>query len=90
MTGIEHIAAAFAGQDKRAALMPYLMGGFPDIETSAAIGDACIDAGADLLELGIPFSDPLADGPVIQAAGTTALAAWSAKRSYPPAPRSSS
>ena len=75
MTGIEHIAAAFAGQDKRAALMPYLMGGFPDIETSAAIGDACIDAGADLLELGIPFSDPLADGPVIQAAGTAALAA---------------
>jgi tryptophan synthase alpha chain len=73
VTGIEHIAAAFAGQDKRAALMPYLMGGFPDVETSAAIGDACIDAGADLLELGIPFSDPLADGPVIQAAGTAAL-----------------
>jgi tryptophan synthase alpha chain len=73
VTGIEHIAAAFAGQEKRAALMPYLMGGFPDVPTSAAIGDACIDAGADLLELGIPFSDPLADGPVIQAAGTTAL-----------------
>jgi tryptophan synthase alpha chain len=75
VTGTEHIAAAFAGQDKRAALMPYLMGGFPDVETSRAIGDACIDAGADLLELGIPFSDPLADGPVIQAAGTHALAA---------------
>lgn len=75
MTGLEHIAAAFAGQDKRAALMPYLMGGFPDLETSRAIGDACIDAGADLLELGIPFSDPLADGPVIQAAGARALAA---------------
>ena len=73
MTGLEHIAAAFAGNDKRAALMPYLMGGFPDVETSAAIGDACIDAGADLLELGIPFSDPLADGPVIQAAGSAAL-----------------
>ncbi|HEU4658985.1 MAG TPA: tryptophan synthase subunit alpha [Capillimicrobium sp.] len=75
MTGVEHIAAAFAGKDKRAALMPYLMGGFPDLETSRAIGDACIDAGADLLELGIPFSDPLADGPVIQHAGTAALAA---------------
>ncbi len=74
MTGVEHIAAAFAGNEKRAALMPYLMGGFPDVATSRAIGDACIDAGADLLELGIPFSDPLADGPVIQAAGTTALA----------------
>ncbi|HEY8582018.1 MAG TPA: tryptophan synthase subunit alpha [Capillimicrobium sp.] len=73
MTGQEHIAAAFAGNDKRAALMPYLMGGFPDVEASRAIGDACIDAGADLLELGIPFSDPLADGPVIQAAGTRAL-----------------
>lgn len=75
MTGREHIAAAFAGADKRAALMPYLMGGFPDVATSRAIGDACIDAGADLLELGIPFSDPLADGPVIHAAGTAALAA---------------
>jgi len=75
VTGVEHIAAAFAGKDKRAALMPYLMGGFPDVVTSAAIGDACIDAGADLLELGIPFSDPLADGPVIQAAGTAALRA---------------
>jgi tryptophan synthase alpha chain len=73
VTGQEHIAAAFAGNDKRAALMPYLMGGFPDVEASRAIGDACIDAGADLLELGIPFSDPLADGPVIQAAGTRAL-----------------
>lgn len=74
MSGLDHIAAAFAGKDKRAALMPYLMGGFPDMATSRAIGDACIDAGADLLELGIPFSDPLADGPVIQAAGTQALA----------------
>jgi tryptophan synthase alpha chain len=75
LTGLEHIAGAFAGADKRAALMPYLMGGFPDVATSRAIGDACIDAGADLLELGIPFSDPLADGPVIQAAGTAALTA---------------
>jgi tryptophan synthase alpha chain len=54
--------------------MPYLMGGFPDVERSAAIGLACADAGADLLELGVPFSDPLADGPVIHAAGTRALA----------------
>jgi tryptophan synthase alpha chain len=75
LTGQDHIAAAFAGADKRAALMPYLMGGFPDLETSRDIGDACIDAGADLLELGVPFSDPLADGPVIQAAGSAALRA---------------
>jgi tryptophan synthase alpha chain len=74
-TGIERIAAAFAGASGRAALMPYLMGGFPDVETSARIGEAYADAGADLVELGVPFSDPLADGPVIHAAGTRALAA---------------
>ena len=55
--------------------MPYLMGGFPDLETSLAIGEAYADAGADLVELGVPFSDPLADGPVIHAAATRALAA---------------
>ena len=55
--------------------MPYLMGGFPDLEASRAIGEAYADGGADLVELGVPFSDPLADGPVIHAAGTQALAA---------------
>jgi tryptophan synthase alpha chain len=74
-TGIERIAAAFAGSGKRAALMPYLMGGFPDLETSLRIGEAYADGGADLVELGVPFSDPLADGPVIHAAGTKALEA---------------
>src|SRR5437660_9782710 len=53
--------------------MPYLMGGFPDVETSRAIGLAYADAGADVVELGVPYSDPLADGPVIHAAGTQAL-----------------
>ncbi len=70
----ERIAAAFQAAPGRAALMPYLMGGFPDVEASVAVGLACADAGADLLELGVPFSDPLADGPVIHAAGTRALA----------------
>jgi tryptophan synthase alpha chain len=74
-TGLERIAAAFAAAPGRAALMPYLMGGFPDVETSVAIGLACADNGGDLVELGVPFSDPLADGPVIQAAGSRALAA---------------
>ncbi len=74
-TGLERIAAAFAGAAGRAALMPYLMGGFPDVEASARIGEAYADAGADLVELGVPFSDPLADGPVIHAAGTRALRA---------------
>jgi tryptophan synthase alpha chain len=74
-SGTDNIAAAFEAAPGRAALMPYLMGGFPDLEASVAIGAACADAGADLLELGVPFSDPLADGPVIHAAGTRALAA---------------
>jgi tryptophan synthase alpha chain len=73
-TGVERIAAAFAAASGRAALMPYLMGGFPDVDASVAIGLACADNGADLVELGVPFSDPLADGPVIHAAGTRALA----------------
>src|SRR5687767_11649412 len=55
--------------------MPYLMGGFPDLAASRAIGEAYAESGADLVELGVPFSDPLADGPVIHAAGTAALAA---------------
>ena len=75
--GVERIAAAFerAAGEGRAALMPYMMGGFPDLETSAAVIDAYADTGADLIELGIPYSDPLADGPVIHAAGTAALEA---------------
>ena len=73
--GAERIAAAFGKPGRRAALMPYLMGGFPDLERSAAIGAAYADGGADLVELGVPYSDPLADGPVVQAAGTRALRA---------------
>jgi tryptophan synthase alpha chain len=71
------ILAAFARArgEGRAALMPYMMGGFPDAETSAAVAEAYVGAGADLVELGVPYSDPLADGPVIHAAGTRALAA---------------
>jgi tryptophan synthase alpha chain len=75
LTGVERIADAFANTSGRAALMPYLMGGYPTLEDSLAIGEACVRAGADLLELGMPYSDPLADGPVIHAAGTRALAA---------------
>ncbi len=75
-TGRERIAAAFAAarDEGRAALMPYLMGGFPDAETSLAVAESYAEAGADLIELGVPFSDPLADGPVIHAAATRALA----------------
>jgi tryptophan synthase alpha chain len=75
--GVARIAAAFdAAHDQgRAALMPYLMGGFPDQGTGTAVANAYANAGADLIELGVPFSDPLADGPTIHAADTAALAA---------------
>ena len=53
----------------------FLMLGDPDIETSAHLLDAVVEGGADMIEVGIPFSDPVADGPVIQAAAQRALAA---------------
>ena len=77
-SGIDRIAEAFEAaraDGRRAALMPYMMGGFPDLACSREIALAYADAGADLVELGVPFSDPLADGPVIHAAGTVALRA---------------
>jgi tryptophan synthase alpha chain len=75
--GDTRIAAAFAlaRDEGRAALMPYMMAGFPDRETGLAVAEAYVDAGADLIELGVPFSDPLADGPTIHAAATKALEA---------------
>ena len=76
-TGEEQILAAFqaARDEDRAALMPYMMAGFPDRESSLAVAAAYADSGADLIELGVPFSDPLADGPTIHEAATAALAA---------------
>jgi tryptophan synthase alpha chain len=73
----ERIVEAFAAArgEGRAALMPYMMGGFPDQPTADASADAYVEGGADLIELGVPFSDPLADGPVIHDAATRALAA---------------
>jgi tryptophan synthase alpha chain len=68
-------AFSSARDEGHAALMPYLMGGFPDQGTATAVAEAYVEAGADLIELGVPFSDPLADGPVIHAADTAALAA---------------
>lgn len=75
--GHERLAAVFAAarSEERAALMPYMMAGFPDREGSLAVARAYAEGGADLVEVGVPFSDPLADGPVIHAAGTKALAA---------------
>jgi tryptophan synthase alpha chain len=73
-SGLQRIGDAFASRRRRAALMPYLMGGYPSLHHSLEIGEACVRAGADLLEVGVPYSDPLADGPVIHEAGATALA----------------
>ncbi|QLH74293.1 MAG: tryptophan synthase subunit alpha [Methanomassiliicoccales archaeon] len=64
-----------AEEERRAALIVYLTAGYPDLQSSVDHMLACVDAGADMLEIGIPFSDPVADGPVIQAASDAALRA---------------
>ena len=59
----------------RAAFVPFIVAGDPDLATTEELLIALAEAGADLIEIGVPFSDPIADGPVIQAAGQRALAA---------------
>jgi tryptophan synthase alpha chain len=75
INGLEHIAAAFADarRQNRAALMPYFTLGYPTPQMSLDIIEAISRAGADLIELGVPFSDPLADGPTIQRSTQVAL-----------------
>jgi tryptophan synthase alpha chain len=69
------LARAFAApRARRAALLPYLTGGHPSPETSDRLVATLIAAGADIVELGIPFSDPIADGPVVQQSTHAALA----------------
>ena len=62
-------------KEGRAALVTFIMAGDPDYDTSLAIAKALPKAGADIIELGMPFTDPMADGPAIQAAGLRALKA---------------
>jgi tryptophan synthase alpha chain len=71
------IAAAFAAAKaaRRAAFVPYLTAGDPDLATTARLVTALVAGGADVIELGVPFSDPIADGPVNQRAAMRALAA---------------
>ena len=64
-----------ARADGRAALVPYVVAGYPDADTSFEIALAAADAGADVLEVGLPYSDPLADGATLQRASGVALAA---------------
>ncbi|HEX6819595.1 MAG TPA: tryptophan synthase subunit alpha [Ktedonobacterales bacterium] len=75
ITTTHSIAAAFATarEQRRVALIPYVMAGYPDLATSEALAVALCQAGADILELGVPFSDPLADGVTIQAAAQKSL-----------------
>lgn len=75
--GARRIAKAFAAAraEGRCALIPYVVAGYPDAEASLRIAIAAADAGADLLEVGLPFSDPLADGATLQRASGVALAA---------------
>jgi tryptophan synthase alpha chain len=78
-TGGRAIGDAFARvrSDGRAALIPYVVAGYPDADTSLELAIAAIDAGADVLEIGLPYSDPLADGTTLQRASQVALRAGS-------------
>jgi tryptophan synthase alpha chain len=75
-TGVERIARAFARAEaeRRLAVVIYLTVGYPDRAATGALLRAALDGGADLLELGVPFSDPLADGATVQRASEVALA----------------
>ena len=77
IAGARRIRAAFrsAASDGRAALIPYAVAGYPDAALSERIALGLIDSGADLLEFGLPYSDPLADGATLQRASGVALAA---------------
>ncbi len=75
--GARRIGAAFAAARAagRVALIPYVVAGYPDAATSLRVALGAIDAGADLLEVGLPYSDPLADGATLQRASQVALGA---------------
>ena len=67
----EEVTKAF--NNKHTAFMPYFTLGYPDYQTSLDIIQSCAEAGADLMELGMPFSDPMADGPTIQLSSSRAI-----------------
>ena len=75
-SGVERIERAFAGAkaERRLAVLIYLTVGYPDRASMPSLLRAALDGGADILELGVPFSDPLADGATVQRANETALA----------------
>lgn len=77
MNGAERIRASFASvaAEGRTALIAYILSGYPSETDALAAAEAALGAGADMLEIGVPFSDPMADGPTIAEAGRAALAA---------------
>jgi tryptophan synthase alpha chain len=74
MSGVEEIFAAARAQE-RAALIGYLPAGYPTVDGSVELLSALVEGGCDLLEIGVPYSDPVMDGPTVQAAAETALRA---------------
>jgi tryptophan synthase alpha chain len=72
MSRINPVMTALKGAGRK-ALIPYLMAGFPEPSHTLGLMHALVQGGADIIELGVPFSDPMADGPVIQKAGEAAL-----------------
>ena len=72
MSRIDATLAALKAEGRK-ALIPYVMAGFPQANITPALMHGMVDAGADIIELGVPFSDPMADGAVIQKAGEAAL-----------------
>lgn len=70
---MSRIEATFKNRSKKALLMPYTTGGYPTMHNCRHILEAFITGGADMIEMGVPFSDPLADGPVVQASTQEAL-----------------
>jgi tryptophan synthase alpha chain len=73
--GARRIREAFEAAGGRPLLVAYVLAGHPDPESATAAAEAALDAGADMLEVGVPFSDPVADGPVIAAAAQAAVVA---------------
>ncbi|MEU5266258.1 tryptophan synthase subunit alpha [Amycolatopsis sp. NPDC021455] len=72
MSGLDDLFATTRAEG-RGALIGYLPAGFPTVDGSKDLIAACVDGGADLIEVGVPYSDPVMDGPTIQAASVTAL-----------------
>lgn len=70
---MSRLEGLFKGRSKKALLMPYTTGGYPNVKDCRQVLEAFIAGGADIVELGVPFSDPLADGPVVQASTQQAL-----------------